>query len=233
MIVLTDCRIDKKCESALVGHGFEVIKLPSFDGLDAPVSAHPDMLLFVGKGRLICHERYYKIAKAEIDLAVKKSGLALLIIDERWEREYPCDVILTAAPIENRVICNKKHVCRAIAELYGEEGVIDTKQGYSKCASVVVGNSGVITADPSVARAVKKAGIDVLELSGSYTRLDGYDTGFIGGASGDDGEHIFFAGNIDTHPESESIKRFCLSHSREVISLSDESLYDYGTLIFI
>lgn len=233
MIVLTDSRIDGKCEKGLISRGFEIIKMPICDGLDAPVSAHPDMLLFVGKGKLICHEKYYNVAKLEIDLAVKKGGLELLIVDEKWEREYPRDVIFNAAPIGDKLICNKKYVSRAIVELYGEENVIDVRQGYSKCASVIVGEGGVITADPSVAKGARGAGIDVLMLSGQYIALDGYDTGFIGGASGDDGEHVFFSGNVDIHPDAEAIKEFCRAHGRTAVSLSDEPLYDYGTLMFI
>ena len=191
------------------------------------------MLLFVGKGSLVCHEGYYEIAKNEIDRAVTAGGLSLILTDEKWESEYPFDVLFNAAPIGDRLICNERSVSRAVAELYGRGNIIKVKQGYAKCATVTVADSGIITADASVEMTGRANGIDVLRLERSHVRLDGYDTGFMGGASGDDGEHIFFTGNIDLHPEAENIKAFCKKHGREAVSLGSAPLYDYGTLIFI
>ena len=233
MIVLTDERIDFECEGALVEKGFKIIKLPACPILQKPVSAHPDMLLFVGKGRLFCHEKYYAIAKKEIDLIIEQTGFSLSLSDEAWEEKYPSDVLFNAVAMGDKLICNKRSVSKLILEAYGEENLINTKQGYTKCSTCAVGAFALITADTSIATAARGAGLDVLLLRGSHTALDGYDTGFIGGASGDDGEHIFFSGSIESHPEYDKIKSFCRSHGREVISLSDKPLYDYGSIIFI
>ena len=110
---------------------------------------------------------------------------------------------------------------------------MDVKHGYAKCSICSVGENAIITADPSIAKTAKKNGIDVLKTEASHTRLDGYDCGFIGGASGDDGENIYFCGNLEKHPDGEKIKEFCKKHGRGVVCLSDEPLYDYGTLFFI
>jgi hypothetical protein len=233
MIVLTDERISPECEDALLKWGFETVKLPAYRGLQSPVSAHPDMLLFVGKRKLVCHEKYYTVAKNEIDRAVSVGGLELALTDEAWSDEYPRDVIFNAAPVGEMLICNEKSVSPAVLGLYGKENIINVKQGYSKCAMVTVSDSGIITADPSIVSAAQKNGIDVLKISCQGTKLDGYDTGFIGGASGDDGEHIFFTGDLDSHPDAEKIRDFCRKHGREAVSLGNSALYDYGTLIFI
>ena len=230
--VIVDERIDGECERGLLERGFEVIKLPSCKTLQAPVSAHPDMLLFIGKGRLVCHEDYYRIARCEID-KIADGQRELVLTNEKWSADYPNDVLFNAAPVGDKLICNERSVSKKLAELYGAENIVNVRQGYAKCASVVVGDNGIITADPSIARAATAAGIDVLVLSGSHTRLGGYDTGFLGGASGDDGECVFFTGNIDLHPEVEQIREFCKKQGREVCSLSSAPLYDYGSLIFI
>ena len=233
MIVLVDSRMDDECLSALASRGFEVISLPKFDMLQTPVSAHPDMLLFVGGGMLLCHEKYYEAARDVIDHVVSRTGLSLTLSDEEWGRDYPSDVLFNAAPIGECIIANKKSVSRIIREAYGEERLINTRQGYTKCSVSTVGDDAIITADQSVARAAGERGIDVLLLDGSHTRLDGYNEGFIGGASGDDGEHIFFCGDLLLHPEADRIREFCERHGRVAVSLSREPLYDYGSLIFI
>lgn len=233
MIALIDERMDEACRRALIDRGFEVVRLPACEILQAPVSAHPDMLLFVGKGMLFCHEKYYAIAKKEIDLIIEQTGLSLSLSGEAWEEKYPSDVLFNAVAMGDKLICNKRSVSKLILEAYGEENLINTKQGYTKCSTCAVGAFALITADTSIATAARGAGLDVLLLNGSHTVLDGYDTGFIGGASGDDGEHIFFSGSIESHPEYDKIKSFCTSHGREAISLSDKPLYDYGSIIFI
>lgn len=233
MIVLVDERIDNHCADELLARGHEVIKLPACEILQEPVSAHPDMLLFIGEGKLFCHKKYYAIAKKEIDLIIRRTDLSLLLSDETWGEKYPYDVLFNAAPIQNKLICNEKSVSKYLIDAYGEENLIKTKQGYTKCSVCTVGDGAIITADVSVARAARNEGIDVLLLSASHVRLDGYSEGFIGGASGDDGEHIFFCGNIDAHPEGDKINEFCEAHGRRAVSLSEDPLYDYGSLIFI
>ena len=233
MIVLVEERIDIACQAALLERGFEVVKLIASDILQRPVSSHPDMLLFVGKNKLFCHEKYYAAAKGKLDGICKSASLELVLSSEEWGEKYPADVLFNAAPMGERIICNKKSVSKHIIEAYGEENVINTKQGYAKCSVATVGECALMTADTSIARAATAAGLDVLLLSDPHTALDGYSTGFIGGASGDDGEHIFFSGDIEAHPEWTRIKAFCQKHGREAVSLSDKPLYDYGTMIFI
>ena len=230
--VIVDERIDRECERGLLERGFDIIKLPRSEELQTPVSGHPDMLLFVGKSRLVCHEGYYKMARDIID-RIADGGFQITLTDEKWSADYPNDVLFNAAPVGKRLICNERSVSKKLSEIYGRENIVGVKQGYAKCATVVVGDNGIITADPSIAKAAMAAGIDTLVLSGSYTRLDGYDTGFLGGASGDDGECVFFTGNIDLHPEADQMREFCKKQGREVCSLSKAPLYDYGSLIFI
>ncbi len=231
--VIVDERLDRECEGALRGFGYEVLKLPKSGYLQPPVSAHPDMLIFIFEDKLFCHEKYYSEAKTAVDNLAEAGGFKLTASAEMWESEYPRDVLFNAATIGNKLICSKKNTSALILGAYGEKNIIDTKQGYAKCSTCTVGENGIITADPSIAKAAKGAGIDVLLLKENATRLDGYDTGFIGGASGDDGENVYFCGNLSRHPEGDKITEFCRAHGRDAVSLSDGELYDYGSLIFI
>ena len=230
--VITDNRIDKKCEKGLWERGFELIKLPPFSILQEPVAAHPDMLLFVGKGKLLCHADYFAIAKKEISLIAEIIGAELVLTRDTVGAKYPYDVIFNAAATGDRLICRRDAVSPSVAELYSENMIIDVKQGYAKCSTSVVGDNAIITADPSISRAASERGIDVLSVSPLGVRLEGYDRGFIGGASGADEENVYFCGSVDLHPDGERIKDFCNKHGKTAVSLSDEPMYDYGTLIF-
>ena len=231
--VVADRRISEKCEEGLSRLGYGVIKVPPFVGLAPAVASHPDMVFFIGRGALVCDYEYYAGHADTVESVLEKGKLRLLFSREALFGKYPRDVLFNAAPIGNRLICRKMSVSETVRGLYPEDALINVNQGYAKCATLTVGDSGIITADPSVAKAVAGAGLDVLKLESHGVELLGYDCGFIGGASGDDGEHILFCGDLSRHPEGELIADFCRRHRREPVSLSDEGLYDYGTLLFL
>lgn len=230
---LVDNRIDAKIEKSLLEKGFEIIKLPPFDRLQPPVSAHPDMLLHVARGRLICHKDYFVTARKELTRAAEQSGLSIVLTYERVDKEYPNDILFNAAAVGDKLICKSEHTSARVKELYPEQSIINVKQGYAKCSTCVVGSNAIITADVSIADAAERRGIDVLRVSAEGVSLDGYNIGFIGGASGLCGDSLYFCGNIELHPDGEGIKAFCEAHGVRAVSLSDEPLYDYGTLMFI
>lgn len=228
--VITDNRIDENCEISLRQRGLEIIKLPCFPVLQEPVSAHPDMLLFLGEGRIVCHKDYFALAEKEISKISEITKKEIILSCENIGLEYPRDVLFNAAAVGDKLICRLDAASEMISEGYD---VINVKQGYAKCSTCVVSDKAIITADSSIAKGAEQNGIDVLLVSSGGVRLNGYDCGFIGGASGADKDNVYFCGNVDLHHDGERIKEFCQKHGKVALSLSDEPLYDYGTLIFI
>jgi hypothetical protein len=92
-----------------------------------------------------------------------------------------------------------------------------------------VSENAVITADKGLAGKIDNA--DVLLIREGYIALDGYNYGFIGGASFNFGGKLFFFGDISKHADYRQIIAFCERHDTAVISLSDDLLYDYGSII--
>lgn len=232
--VILDSRTPQKCISNLKERGFEIIPLPPFALLDAPVSAHPDMLLFFGE-KLICHKEYYEKAHHELELIADLKKLKIELSNECISRKYPSDILFNAAEIGDHIFCRTDHVSEHIRKYARncKKTLVDVKQGYSKCSICKVSESALITADKGIAKAAKNAGISVLEISPCGVSLQGYDCGFIGGASGSDGSNTYFCGNIAIHPNASQIIDFCNSHGAPAVSLSDEPLYDVGTIFFI
>ncbi len=225
--VITDCRLSPACKASLSSLGYKVIALPPWSALPAPVASHPDMLLFIYRNSVICHRDYYRLAKNEID----RLGMDLVLTDESVENVYPKDILFNAAHVGEHLIGNLKHISSHIKEL--PLTAVDTKQGYAKCSTCVVSDNAIITADTSIEAAAIGADIDVLKISPGHILLPGYDSGFIGGASGTTDEFVAFCGNIDLHPDADEIRSFCKKHKKEALSLSNEPLFDAGTLFFL
>ncbi len=235
-IAVTDLRIPKECERALIEHGYKIIKLPQAEYLAPEVASHPDMVIIPIGGKLFCHERYFASheGRVAIEKIVSESGLDLRTTDDETGEKYPQDVLFNAAVLGDVIICSD-HTSRAVmreAESLGLKAV-KVKQGYTKCSCAVIGERAIITADTGIARAADEQGIDVLLVSAGGVELPGYDIGFIGGACGYDDGKLFFCGDISLHPDGERVTEFCASHGCEAVSLCrGMKLFDVGTIFF-
>lgn len=232
-VAIVDSRISSVIEVGLYRYADRIIKLPPFSRIAAPVASHPDMLIFAYGGVIFTWGEYRREAFG-IFAELEKLGFEIREIAENASAEYPADVKLNCAVIGKRFIANKNAVSASIVEFAEEHGIelIHTRQGYAKCSTVCVSENAIITADPSVYNSAVRDGIAALRIDEGYVRLDGYNTGFIGGASGNVGDKILFCGMLDSHPSGEKMREFCRLHGKTAVSLSNEPLYDYGTVIF-
>ncbi len=233
MLSVIDPRLPLPCQHALSTLGFTLVPLPPFPRLPLPVSSHPDMLLFRIGNKLFCHEEYYKIAKGEIDKILNASGLLLCLTDDTVSADYPHDVSLNLVFTGNLIIGKNDTMSKRLKD-YVEDchiPLLSVKQGYAKCSSVVLENA-IITADTGIEAAAKSAGLDTLLVSSGGIALPPYPYGFLGGASGVCGKTVFFCGNLKAHIDGKAIEGFCQKHSYTVVSLSDEPLFDAGTILF-
>lgn len=232
--VIVDSRIPESSAKGLSSLGYKLISLPPFPALQVPVSAHPDMLMFIFGKNVICHKDYLKIAHKELD-EITALGYTPIISDEPISSDYPRDILFNALKIGKNIYAKLDSVSKFILDLASKEGysLKTVKQGYAKCSVCPVGDKAAITSDSSLCKAMREDGIDVLFISPKNIRLDGYDTGFIGGCSGEDSDNIYFSGNILLHPDGKLISDFCEKHQKKAVSLSEEPLYDVGSLFFL
>ena len=232
--VIIDERLPRSVKESLRLNGFYTIEMPQWHRLQEPVSAHPDMLLFIADDRIITHFEYYEIAKEQFK-AICEHGYKIILSDEEISESYPFDILFNCVEIGDLIFGKEINASKYITDYAKKSGMrfINVKQGYAKCSVAKVSDYAAITADPSLAKAMTANGIDVLTISQGCISLKGYDCGFIGGCSGHFGDKIYFSGNIESHPDFESIKVFCLKHGKTAVSLSSEPLFDGGSLFFI
>ena len=95
-------------------------------------------------------------------------------------------MLFNAAPVGRFIFGREDSMSRHILQVSAGKGmrIVDVRQGYARCSTVIVGDSAIITQDRGIAGRARECGIDVLLVRPGHVRLDGYDTGFIGGASG-------------------------------------------------
>lgn len=234
-IAIVDSRISKDALGALSCHTDKIIKLPPFTRLQNPVSAHPDMLLFPAEQKIITSASYFEENRSLFEELSVLSGREIAVDSSEVAPSYPQDVKFNCFVAGGQLF----GLVSALSEqvLHWARGsripVVNIRQGYAKCSTCIVTHNTVITEDAGIERAMQNRGIDVLRITSGQVALDGYDCGFIGGASGTDSESVYFCGDISKHPDFDKIDDFCRRHGKNCISLGSDSLYDVGTIFFI
>ena len=200
---------------------YEIRHLSPCDDLAAPVSKHADMLLGAVDGRLVVTRSYFEKNRNLF------AGCDPVITDERHGGKYPADILLNFIDTKNAVIGYKKALTKLI-----NKPVINVKQGYARCSTLVCGNLAV-SADKGILSALESLGFDTLLISAGHIDLPGYGTGFIGGASFVDGDGVYFFGLLSYHPDGNRIKEFILSHGAKIYELDERPLLDLGGAVII
>ena len=235
MLAIIDCRMPKEAQDRLNELGFSVIPLPPFSRLAPPVASHPDRLLLPLGDRLFVHRDYYAEAPSLIDRIAAESGLTLCAVDTQIFAEYPNDIALNSFVVGKYLIGRTDKTPAAILDYANTLGYepIFVKQGYAKCSTVPLGDSAIITADPSIEKAARTLDIATLLISAGGVSLPGYDYGFLGGACGVCDKRVFFCGDPSSHPNGAAIVAFCEVHGFDVLALHGASLFDVGSIFFL
>ncbi|MDD6312725.1 MAG: hypothetical protein PUB08_04590 [Firmicutes bacterium] len=222
-LVLAAQSMDEAIKNELYRHGVSAVYVYPNRFVDSPISDHPDIsFLHIGDNKLLCGEG----SNASFD----GYPVETVKIAEKFGRRYPDDVLLNCAIIGKYAVCNKKYVSASLLDAHFTP--IDTRQGYAKCSTAIVSETAIITEDESIANAVRTVGIDALLIQKGSVRLNGYNYGFIGGACGKISSNVLaFFGKIENHPDYHFIKAFCKNHGVDLLSLSNNELFDYGGLI--
>ncbi len=224
MYVFTDCRMSAQALATLASYGHTPVPCPPHPALDSSIASHPDMLLFPCEHGIFAHAEH----------GIKQSTLPLIPIKQAPGQKYPHDVLLNAARIGNCLVCRPDATARDVLQYAHTQGLtlLPVRQGYAKCNLCIVSDCAAITEDASIAVALRGVGLDVLQIEAGDVSLPGYPYGFIGGASGNDGVHVFFCGDLTLHKDGERIAAFCQKHGKQPVSLASHPLHDVGSLLF-
>ncbi len=226
MLAYLSQNADKRIFEALQQEGFEAIPLAPFGALSHPVDTHADMLLLSVGNVVFVHKNY------EIDLSAFEN---VIHIDEPLGNKYPNDVLLNIAIVGKNVFANIKNASKTILKYLEDNGfaIHHVSQGYAHCSTCIVDENAIISADIGIINAAKNVGIDTLKIDEGHISLPPYNHGFIGGTCGSYANKIYFCGSLDTHPNGNEIREFCIKHGKDAISLSDTPLIDVGGILFI
>lgn len=164
---------------------------------------------------------------------LKKYFPNVIEISKNIDKDYPNNVMLNCVVLNDKLICNTKTIADEVLQMAIKDNlkIINVNQGYTKCSTCIVNENAIITSDKSIYKSCRNE-IDVLLIRQGYIELSGTDYGFIGGSSFKYNRNtLVFTGNIKLHPDYESIKSFVENHNVELLSLTENTMIDIGSII--
>ena len=217
----------QKLEKHLESFGFEVFCLPNNTEIDEKLSGHCDLAVFTHKKTAILANY---LREQEIVNYLTNRGYNVIISDTEQSEKYPKDINLCAASIGDKLLHFSKYTDKHILDLNLE--LIEIKQGYARCSCLILGDC-VITPDRGISAALKSNDIETLLISNDGIKLEGFDRGFIGGASFVCDNTVYFIGDINTHPDSKIITDFIIAHNYKYCCVCDGELFDIGGAVVV
>lgn len=228
---IIDSRASAKTIDALEKFGFKVVKTPQMATVHTTICGHSDIMVFkTDKNQIIAEPTVFDYFKNNLSDVEVMPGKTVL------NEKYPFDIAYNAALVGKNLFCNEKYTDKEILE-YADKNeikILNTKQGYAKCSICIVSNNAIITADKNIQAAAEKNNIDVLMINDSSINLEGFEHGFIGGATGLIGENILAVnGDINQLADCNRIVDFCQEHKVEVLPLNNGPIIDIGSIFIV
>lgn len=204
--------------------GQRITACDKIDAFSEPEQKHADMQILRIKDKIF-------ILNECVDLKNKLSDKSLIFCKHNVKKNYPENILLNCLFINNKLFAKLDSTDENVLKYCKNNNIeaVNVNQGYTRCSTLAVNDKAAITSDKSIEKALKSNGVEVLLISAGSIVLEGYNYGFIGGASVVIEDTVYFFGNIKAHPDFEKIKEFCLKHNSKLEILCENMpLTDIG-----
>lgn len=221
-------------EKPLSARGIIPLWMPDNPHVDRRLSGHADLSVNkFGKNSAVLSEylRNSELLEQLYDLKYE-----CVFAKNAEKPEYPYDAGLNVSQIGTSLIYNRRTICEELNNVIegSVSNRIDCRQGYTKCAVCIVNENSIITADKAIHAKATANGMESLLVSDGIVNLDGFDYGFIGGASFKLNQfQMAFTGTIDSSSEKNAIENFLSARGVEAVYLTGKKLFDIGSAILL
>ena len=205
-----------------------VVLIPRDDRFDLRIASHADLVLSIVDQTLILDENASKSIFSQLEAL----GVPYVTGNSRLSSDYPEDIAYNAVVTEKHLIHRLDNTNPLLLQhsQNKEKQLISVRQGYTKCSTVIVGKESIITSDQGIYEATKDF-MKVLLIQPGHVLLEGFDTGFLGGASASFEDAVVFHGDLSMHPDFDRIQDFIESEQKKLIYFKEFPLTDIGSVL--
>ncbi len=190
-----------------------------------PISAHSDVLYL----KVYSHTIIASSCQKENLPILEKHGYNVIFCDT-LKPGYKTESLLNFIIGSDYAVCNP----RTAMKISTGKKIIPVNQGYTKCSTLCVNDRAFITDDENIYNTLLKNNFDCLKITKGDILLDGYNYGFIGGASVKLNEkEILFFGDIQNKTDKNNVIEFLNKYNMQAIFIEDKKLTDIGSALIL
>lgn len=211
----------------LINIGYQIIPADTISVFHTPEQKHADMQC------LRIRDKYFILNECD-RLKLSLNALDPIVISHKARKNYPENILLNCLFLNNVLYGKTSAISSEVKEYCNKNNIkiVNVNQGYARCSTLAVNKKAVITADISIANALENNGVEVLKISEGHINLEGFNYGFVGGASGKINNKIIFFGNVKNLPDFEKIETFIKKHGKDIQILCPQMpLTDIGGIV--
>ncbi len=204
-----------------------VVLIPKDERFDHRINTHPDLVMTIIDDTLVIDENANKKIFEQLDAL----DIPYVIGNSRLASFYPMDIAYNAVVTKDFFLHNLEYTNSLLLQhsKNTNKTVIPVKQGYTKCSTVVVNDTTLITSDLGIYNAAKDH-MNILLIEAGAVILEGYDYGFLGGCSACFEDTIVFHGDLSKHPDYLKIKAFVEAAQKNLVYFEEFPLTDIGSI---
>lgn len=206
----------------------QAIPLKPYSRLDAPVASHADMLFCILDDFVFCYEDYVK--ESGLTEVFENEGYNIVFISNECKKQYPLDISLNVLVMGKTLYCNEKYTAIEILNYAQNSGytIINVKQGYSACSTLVIDDNTAITSDFGIAKAIKASKKNAILVNCDDVILKGYNHGFIGGSTAKINDKIYVFGDVSKMNFKKELEIISKEKKCEIIPVFTGRVCDFG-----
>lgn len=228
MLILLDRKMPEATKEKLAAFG-NIVEFATEGITYEAISGHPDIFFCPTPAGLIVApnlpEKYFRILDQNSINYIKGS----LPVGS----EYPETARYNSLVTDKYIIQNPAISEPVIHDLNMNPETIHVKQGYVRCNLIALPNDSFITSDRGIEKSLHQHKLEVLFVSPSNVKLEGFGNGFLGGACGLHGNTLFICGSLEHLQEQAQVESFIERAGVSIIELSDGQPVDVGTILFL
>ncbi|MCP4412779.1 MAG: hypothetical protein GY808_09470, partial [Gammaproteobacteria bacterium] len=222
MFAIIDSRSSEQAINNLYKYVTDVYTFQTNGITGNSISGHPDIFIYQYENQLVV------APNAPVDLFefLDNHNIAYL----KGEREVGCgldnSVQYNCLSTPQFLFHKSGYTDSVILEINKDKEFISLPQPYTRCSMVYLCDGNYLTSDRGIEKVLLQKGLSCFYFNPEEIIIYDHKNGFIGGAAGIWGKRIFFNGNIELHADGQRLEEYLKSLGFEIVSLSNEYLYD-------
>lgn len=238
MVIVVDAKISQEAKHKLSLYG--VLMELETEGITYPaISGHPDIFFCQTPDHLIVApnlpEKYFEwLASYRVEFTRGELPVG---------PDYPASCHYNAVATEKFLIHNCRHTDFIITRTLGNLHPIHVEQGYCRCNLLPLKEGHFITSDEGIFNVLlrchlpyefeMRCHLNVLYVSPSGIKLEGFPHGFFGGCCGVLEDKVFINGSLVNLPEGKKVREYLENLDYGIVELHDGPLEDVGSILFV